>query len=403
MAVDYDPFSDEAMTDPTRLYALMREEGAPHYIEKYRAWALARFDDVWTASLRHEKALDYTKGQTPGQVLLGEPIPPTFMTMNQPEHRRWRGLIAPDYSAEGVAAQEERLRSLVRETLAPLLARGEMDVYGDFANRVMCVNAGHHLGLPREDALRVRALIDDMLHREKGQVGATSPRNQRAAGELHEHLASFVARLRRDPGLALRHTRLLMEAEIEGRRLGDEELVANLYSLLVTGSETTPMVTAGTFFYLAKHPEQKAAVLADPKLARKAFLETARFDQPTNMLARRVRQGFELGGKKIEPGDSLLFLYASANRDATKFDRPDEYDIHREPRRDLSFGIGGHVCLGMHLAIAAGVIMIEELLDGIDDWELREDACERAYGEHLSGFIRVPIRFRARRTGRAAS
>lgn len=403
MPVDYDPFSDEAMTDPTRLYAEMREEGAPHRIEKYRAWALARFDDVWTASLRFEKALDYTQGQTPGQVLLGEPVPRTFMTMNQPEHRKWRALLAADYSADGVAAQVERLRELVREILAPLLAGGELDVYRDFANRVMCANAGHQLGLPRADAERVRALIDEMMHRERGQVGATSPRNQRAAAELHAYLAGFVAALRREPGRALRHTRLLLEAEVDGRRLDDEELVGNLYSLLVTGSETTPMVVAGTFYQLAKHPEQKAALLADPGLARRAFLETARFDQPTNMLARRVREGFELGGRKIAPGDSLLFLYASANRDAAKFDRPDEYDIHREPRRDLTFGIGGHVCLGMHLAISAGALMIEELLDRIEDWELVERGCERAYGEHLRGFVRVPIRFRTRAAGRASA
>jgi len=402
MPVDYDPFSDEAMSDPTLLYAAMREEGAPHYVEKYRAWALARFDDVWTASLRHEKALDYTRGQTPGQVLLGEPVPRTFMTRNQPENRRWRALLAPDYSAEGVAAQRGRLRELVCEILLPLLARGEMDVYRDYANRVMCANAGHHLGLPRDDAERVRGLIDEMMHREKGQVGASSPRNQRAAAELHAYLAGMVAELRRDPARALRHTRLLLEAEIDGRRLDDDELVGNLYSLLVTGSETTPMVTAGTFYQLARHPEQKAAVLADPKLARAAFLETARFDQPTNMLARRVRQGFELGGKKIEPGDALLFLYASANRDAAKFERPDEYDIHREPRRDLSFGVGGHVCLGMHLAIAAGELMLQELLERIEDWDLVEEGCERAYGEHLSGFVRVPIRFRARSSGRVS-
>lgn len=403
MPVDYDPFSHEAMTDPTRLYARMREEGAPHYIEKYRAWALARFDDVWTASLRHEKALDYTQGQTPGQVLLGEPVPHTFMTMNQPEHRKWRGLLAPHYSAEGVAAQTDRLRALVQQILEPLVARGELDVYRDFANRVMCANAGWNLGLPPDDSERVRALIDDMLHREKGQVGATSARNQRAAGELHAYLADFVAQRRRDPSQAERHTRILMEAEIDGARLDDEQLIGNLYSLLVTGSETTPMVTAGTFAYLARHPAQKAALLADPSLAKQAFLETARFDQPTNMLARRVRAGFELGGKKIAPGDSVLFLYASANRDAAKFDLPDEYDIHREPRRDLSFGIGGHVCLGMHLAIAAGVLMIEELVGRIEDWELDERGCERAYGEHLSGFVRVPVRVSRRGSGRFPS
>jgi cytochrome P450 len=110
MTVDYDPYSDEAMRDPTELYRRMRAEGGPHYLEKYNAWALTRFDDVWKASTTFEKALDYSHGQTPGQLLLGEPAPPTFMTMNTPEHRLWRGLVRKDYAPEGVEAQRDRLR-----------------------------------------------------------------------------------------------------------------------------------------------------------------------------------------------------------------------------------------------------------------------------------------------------
>ncbi len=397
MTVDYDPYSDEAMRDPSDLYRRMREAGCPHYIEKYQAWALVRYDDVNAASLAEDK-IDFTHGSLLGQHLLGEPVPPTFMTMNAPERRGWRNLLTPSYSPKAVKAEGERLRMLVRELLAPLITRGEFDVYRDLTNRVMCINAGYMLGIPRQDAEYVRALIDDMImHRETGQKGMTSARNREAAAELGGYPGDYVARLRRAPHTAERHARLLLEAEVDGKHLNDEEMVAYFFSLLVTGSETTPMATAGVFYYLAKYPEQKARVVADPAgLAKLAFMETCRYDQPTNMLVRRARGDFELEGKQIHTGDRLLMIYASANRDETRFERADSFDIFRSRKADMSFGTGIGFCLGAHLAQFVGPMMVEEILQAIGDYELIEERCQRAYGENLAGFNCVPIRFSAK-------
>lgn len=395
MPIYYDPYSDEAMRDPRELYRRMREAGCPHYLEKYRAWALVSYADVNKASLADDK-IDFTHGSLLGQHMLGEPIPPTFMTMNEPERRPWRNLLTPYYSVKAVKADADRLRALVRELLAPLVARGEFDVYRDLANRVMCINAGYMLGLAREDAEYVRGLIDDMImHREAGQKGMDSERNRRAADELGGYLGACVARLRAAPETAVRIAKVLLEAEIEGRRLDDETLIAYFFSLLVTGSETTPMATAGVFYYLARHPEQKARVIADPAgLAKAAFLETCRYDQPTNMLVRRARGDFEVGGQQIRTGDRLMMIYASANRDAARFERADEFDIFRPRKPDLTFGTGVGFCLGAHLAQFVGPMMVEEIVKAVGDYELDVERCARAYGENLAGFNRVPIRFR---------
>jgi cytochrome P450 len=391
----YDPYSHAAMSDPEAFYAVLRQSGGPHYLPQYDAWALTCFDDVTRASLM-EHALDFTKGQTPGQVLLGEPVPVTFMTMNQEAHQRWRDVLTPSYTPAAATAERGRLEGLTRRILAPLLERGEMDVYTEFANRVMVLNAGYNLGFPEDDAIWLRERIDDMMHREPAQVGAVSRRNQEGAGQLFGYLSQFVARLRAEPHLALRDTRRLIEAEIDGERLTDQDLVANLFSLLVTGSETTPMAVAGTLYYLAKHPVQKRAVLADPALAGAAFRETLRFDQPTHMLARYARADFELGGRQIKAGQRLLMIYAAANRDEGRFERAHEYDLTRyvgPVGRDLSFGAGPHFCLGAHLGLLAGTLMVRELLAAVGDYELVESGCRRAYGEFLAGFTNVPIRF----------
>jgi cytochrome P450 len=396
MSVDYDPFSHEAMKDPYPLYAAMRAEGKPHFIEKYNAWALCRFEDVWEASRIQDGNITFTAGQTPGQVILGEMIPRTFMTMDAPDHRAWRSLIRDAYTPEGVAKEADRIRSMVRELLEPLLAKGEMDVYAEFANRVTTINGGYNLGLPSEDAEKWRSLIDDMLYRDEGQVGGGSDRNNAAAGELFGYLAAKVGELRAHPDQAVRHAAAYLHADIEGKTLDDEELTFYLFSLLVVGSETTPITVAGTLYHLAKNPQQKQEVLANLDLLKQAFLETARFEQPTNMLARKAKQDFELNGTQIKEGQPLLYIYASAERDEEEYENPEVYDFHRQPtKRSLMFGHGGHKCLGMHLGVLMGVTILEELLKAIGDYELVEDQCERLYGEHLSGWGKVTIRWDA--------
>ena len=394
-ATDYDPYADAAMENPFPLYRAMRAEGCPHFIRSRGAWALTRFDDIRKASL-HEAWLDFAHGQTPGQLLLGEPCPVTFMTMNGPDHRKWRAVVDPFYSADAVARDMPRFRALARKHLAPLLEAGEFDVYRDYANRVMSVHAGYQLGIPEADAEMCRGLVDEMLHRETGQVGASSARNQAAAGQLFGFLAGFVADRRQQPASAARITKALMAAEVDGRRLDDQELVSYLFSLLVTGSETTPLAVANTIYYLAQNPAQKADVLRDRSLIANAFAEALRFDQPTNMLARRAREDFELGGRQIKAGQALLMIYASGNRDEARFENAESFDIHRPSVRDLSFGVGPHVCLGLLLGPAAGCAMLEELLDAVGDYTLVEENCRRGYGEFLSGFTRVPIRFAAK-------
>ncbi|WP_082825869.1 cytochrome P450 [Croceicoccus estronivorus] len=391
MAADYDPFSTEAMSDPHPLYRELRAEGCPHFVEARRAWALTLYDDLRKASLT-PKWLDFRAGQTPAQLMLGEPVPHTFMTMNAPENRKWRGLLEPFYAASAVNREVPRLKGIVDSELAALKGLETFDAYHDFANQVMCINAGYNLGIPRAQAIHARDLIDRMiLNRVPGQVGASTPDSQQAAGELMQLLAAHVQQMRADPEAGGPHGRRLRDAEVDGQRLTDENLLSYLFSLLVVGSETTPMAVAGTLYYLARHPDQKAMVLADHGLLHDAFRETCRYDQPTNMLARRAAMDFELNGANVKQGDNLLFIYASANRDDARFPDPDRYDITRPNEGDLSFGVGSHFCLGAYLAQTAAGLMLNAIFDAIEDYEVIEDACERAYGEHLNGFIRMTV------------
>jgi cytochrome P450 len=379
------------MSDAFPLYARLREEAPVYYIEKYDCWALSRFQDVWDASLDQEH-FTARGGQSPGQVMLGEAIPRTFMTMDPPEHRTHRSIIGPQYTRRAAERDAPRIRALAREILGPLLPRGEFEVYADYANRMTTHNAAHMAGVPREDAEQVRAWIDGFLEREEGQVG-TSEKNAAFAAELDAYLRDLIGSCQKDPDRATGHLASWLAMEIDGRKLSADDIAANLFSLVVTGSETTPLSVAGTLVYLAQEPEQRDMVLGDLAHVGNAFAESLRYDQPTNMLSRKVKKDVELSGEKLREGQGVLFLYASANRDEREFEEADRFDVLRNPRRTLSFGHGVHKCLGEHLGMTMGIILLEELLEAIGAYELDTECCERIYGEFLSGYNRVPIRF----------
>ncbi|WP_252258563.1 cytochrome P450 [Erythrobacter aurantius] len=389
--LDYDPFSDEAMRDPRAIYEQLRLRDGPYFVEKYNAWALVHFEDIWQVSTKHEQDITFTAGQPLTNVLLGEPVPHCFVSMDLSEHRKWRNVIHADYKKSTVEQDRERITTLAREILAPLQERGSFDFYREYVNPVLAINAGHNLGLSRENSIEWRRLIDETMHREPGQIGTSSQRNQAAGMELFGQLHGYVQSLRADTEKAGGHVAKYMAAEVDGKRMEDQDLVNLMVVFLTVGSGTTPNTCAAAVYHLAKHPEQKAQVLADLSLVPKLFFEAARVDQPTNILCRRAINDFDLRGTPIKAGQNLMMVYASANRDEAEFEHAAEFDIHRSYKRDLTFGVGGHMCLGMHLATMTGTILLEEFFKISGDYQVDFANCTRAYGEFLSGFDHLPL------------
>lgn len=389
--MDYNPFSHQAMLDPHAIYDELRKEGGPVFIEQYNAWALVHFEDIWNVSTKHEPDITFTAGQPLTNVLLNEPVPHAFPSMDMSEHRKWRRFVHADYTRSSVERDRERITALARELLEPLAAQGRFDFYRDYVNRLFAINAGHNLGLPRAESIEWRRLIDEMMHREPGQLGTSSPRNLEAAISLQGQLHQYVATVRANPELAGGHVATYLEAEVNGTRLNDTDIVNIMIIFLTVGSGTTPNVCASAVYYLSQNPDQQQAVLGDLSLVPKAFFEAGRYDQPTNILCRRAVNDFEVRGRQIRAGQNLLMVYASGNRDEAEFERAGEFDIFRSYPRDLTYGIGGHKCLGMHLATMAGVIALEEFFKISGRYRIDPDQCTRAYSEFLSGFDHVPV------------
>lgn len=379
------------MRDPHPLYARLRAEDPVHYMERYDAWAVASFAGVWQVCGDTEH-FTTTTGQHPGSVLYGLPASASFPDLDPPEHRFRRRLVSRGYTREMARHDEQRVREIARTILGQVLAAGDgtMDAYRDYLCRVTAHHAAEKAGLPWEDAERIRTRIDDQFAREVGQVGM-SPANVEAAMEVAGYLMGLVGRARSDPAGASGLLGELMESD---SGLSDEQLMWELFTVLVTGSDTVELAAAATLHQLDAHPDQLTAVRADPTLLPWAFAEAARLDHPTNILARGVKADVQLGGKKLRRGQGVLLLWASACRDEAEFDHADRFDIHRRPARSLLFGHGQHQCMGEHLAMRMGPAILDEFLSAISSYEVDRAGCERLYGEFFKGFNKVPVAYR---------
>jgi len=360
------------------------------------AWALSRFEDIWNAHLGSYK--DYTSvfGTSPPPLLLGDESGPghvSIPTNDGQDHRDYRNTIADRYTQSSIAELEDKIRELTREELKPVLKVGKLDIH-EIARKVALFSVTDMIGLDREIALKARELIDIFYERDPEVMGVT-PRGQEAFGQVMGLMLQLAAEWRKDTPPSPSHINSWINNQVrEGVWMSDEQIMGNTSMLVITGADTVPYNIANMFYYLNKKPEQLQMMRNDYSLIPAAFEECVRFDHPTNILGRRLNKDIELHGKKMKKGDAVIYLYQSAGRDEREFERADQFDITRQvPKRSISFGHGPHKCLGQHLARLEGRVIIEEILNAIPDFKIKEDEVVRTFGEFLQGYRNMPIEF----------
>jgi cytochrome P450 len=391
--IRYDPFAPEVMEDPHPIYARLREEAPCYHIEKWDAYALSRFEDIWQASMDAE---NYTTvfGTTSSQLLTRvQPPSPMINLMDPPQHTRLRSRIARFFTPGTVRRLEPRIQQFVDEAFAPFLDGEEGDLFNDFAAKVSVKVACLANGFPMEDAEMLNRLVWRFFAREEGVEGIT-PDGLAAMGEMFAYFADLI-RARRKKGISDGSViDVLLEVEIDGRRFSDEECGSHLSMFLIGGSETFPKVFSSAIHRLWQHPDQRARCARDFALIPGAFQETLRYDMPTQFLMRTLKRDVTLHGVTMRTGRPVLFLYPSANRDPREFERPDEFDIDRRPPRILSFGHGIHACIGQHFARLEGRLCLEKVLRHMPEYEVQEDRLRRIRTEFVQGWESMPVRWR---------
>jgi cytochrome P450 len=181
-----------------------------------------------------------------------------------------------------------------------------------------------------------------------------------------------------------------VDAEVDGQRLTDDDIVAFLFLMGVAGNETTTKLIGNAVYWAWRNPDQRASVWADPSRIPKWVEETLRYDTSSQMIARLVTCDVEMHGRTMREGDRLLLLIGSANRDPRVFPDPDRFDLDRDHSALLSFGVGRHYCLGASLARLEARVALEELVARWADYDLDPDGIVRVHSANVRGFANLP-------------
>jgi len=237
-----------------------------------------------------------------------------------------------------------------------------------------------------------------VVHREDG-VYDVPPSAMESSLWLVGYYQAMVDQRRRAPSDDL--TSALIEAEVDGERLTDEDVIAFLFLMVVAGNETTTKLLGHALFHLTSHPDQLAKVLGGPdlELVSPWIEETLRYDTSSQLLARYLLRDVELHGTVAPQGSKLLLCLGSANRDERVFSRPDDYDIFRdqdELAQILSFGGGRHFCLGANLARLEARVALTSLVERVRSVEVDHDRSERVHSLNVRGFAAMPTRVEVR-------
>jgi hypothetical protein len=378
------------------VYARLRADDPLHHNAVHDFWALSRHEDV-SAALHDHGTFSSAMGVSLDRSAWGPDAHKvmSFLAMDPPRHQRLRSLVSRAFTPRRVGELAPRIQAMTEDSFDRVLDGG-LDWIRDFAGILPMDVISELMGVPAADRDELRRLADLVVHREDGVLDV--PRDGIvAAMQLITYYADMVAQRRRQPTDDL--TSALVDAEVDGDRLEDDEVIAFLFLMVVAGNETTTKLLGNALFHLTADAEQTAAVWADPALVTPWIEETLRYDNSSQLVARHLTRDVELHGVVAPEGSKLLLLLGSANRDERVFSDPDRYDVFRpkdELGRHLGFGTGRHFCLGAHLARLEARIALEELVRRTRSVEVDRSGAVRVHSTNVRGFASLPVEVRRR-------
>jgi cytochrome P450 len=385
-----DPYDYDFHEDPYPYYRRLRDEAPLYRNEDLKFWALSRHQDVVQGfrnsvalSNKHGVALDPISRNDEAHRVM------SFLALDDPAHLRLRTLVSKGFTPRRIRELEGRVTEIAVQHLDAALQSDTFDYVDDFAGKLPMDVISELMGVPEEDRVRIRALADGVMHREDGVADVPLSAIE-ASGELLVYYADMVRQRRTKATDDL--TSALVEAEIDGDKLTDDEIMAFLFLMVVAGNETTTKLLANAAYWGFRFPDQLTPVFDDHRLIPAWVEETLRYDTSSQILARAVVEDLTFYDTTVPAGDVLVLLAGSANRDERAFDNPDEYRIGRDIGSKLvSFGSGAHFCLGAHLARMEARVALTELFKRIRGYEVDEANAVRVHSSSVRGFAHLPI------------
>jgi len=386
---------------PLELFKRMRGECPVHWTSEVTElpkakgfWSVTRADDVHAVS-RDWQTYSSERG---GVVVIDEVFPlelaqAMFIGMDPPKHDRLKALFQAGFTPKRIAAHEEEIRKIVVGVLDRLDGRESCDLVTDVAQPAVSRVIGSFMGIPQEDDAAWADLMNMALAASDPDYSPTTDdveaTIQEAIQQVFTRCSAMIAERRENPTDDL--TSVLVHAEVEGEQLEEHEIVMGFFLLVAAGNDSTKATYSSAMRALMENPDQRQLLVEDPSLIPGAVEEALRMFPAFAHFRRTATKDTELGGQQIKEGDKVVMWYASSNRDETRFEDPDRFDVLRNPDHQ-AFGAGGrHFCLGTALARLELKILLEETLARYPEMEItgRPAYIESAFLNQLKS---LPVR-----------
>ena len=371
-------------------------------------WLVTDYEEGSRALLERAMTVDMSSVLTPEQLAQMpetpeelQPLRRNILTVDPPEHTRLRKLVQPSFTASAIETLRPRIQQIADDLLdaveAAAAERGEsapdrkMELISQFAYPLPITVICEMLGIPPEDRERTRQWSENLLSAQSPERMEELGRN---IGEFIAYLRDLFARKREVPGDDL--ISQLLQVEVDGDRLTEDEILAMVFILFVAGHITTVNLIGNGVFALLTHPEQASKLRSDPGLVANAVEEILRYYGPAETTtARFAREDVKLGAQAVAKGEPLLIVLAAADRDPTRFSDPQSFDITRDDaNRHIAFGKGIHACLGAPLARLEGQIALETLFRRYPDLRLAVTESEITWApSFLRSLTGLPLSF----------
>jgi len=387
----------DVLADPYPLYQRLRREDPVHWDPFLHTWVVTRYADV-VRVLRDFSALcTPTPAQLSAMGLsalnpIAQVMVKQMLFLDAPAHSRIRSLAAAAFTPQRVEVLRGHIREIVRGLLGKVKPRASMDVIADLAVPLPCIVTAEILGVPVEDHHQLKLWSQDFAEM-LGNFQHNPDRIPKILKTMEDMTAYFRAAMH---GNNLRPDGLvnsLKNAEIQGDRLTEEEVVANSIVTMVGAQETTTNLIGSGTLSLLRHPDQLEKLRVDPSLIPSATEELLRYESPSQHTVRLAPEDTELGGKEIRKRQAVRAVMAAANRDPERFPDPDRLDITRQDNRHVAFGYGAHFCFGAPLARIEGQIALEEMVRWFPHWSLEPGPLVWRTNSGLRGLTSLRVSF----------
>ena len=388
----------DVMADPYPFYRTLREADPVSWDPFLHAWVITSYEHVVTVLHRFSAERTLTAEQLAGLGLgalnpIFEVIRRQMLFRDPPVHTRLRSLCASAFTPARAAKLRTHIQDVVNALIDRCIENGSADIVADFAAPMPGIVTAGMLGVPvehDEDLKRWSLDFAEIL----GNFQHNPDRIARVLASVEEMTGYFRAAVHAEetrPTEGLINA--LVNAEVEGSRLTEEEMVANIILTMIGGQETTTNLIGSGLVTLLRHPQQMKMVREDAALIPAAVEELLRFESPIQHTARVAREDVVLGGKNIRRGQSVIAVIAAGNRDPVRFPQPDTLDLKRTDNRHLAFGWGAHFCFGAPLARIEGQVAFATLLERLHNLELVSDKVTWHENLGLRGLTSLAVRF----------